>query len=131
MDIHGLFYNVAKDGVKWIVEKLSAPSKKELYLKISDLEQQIETLSNGNQYIVQNFQEILNIILKELGKKYSLSINSDTIVIAIGNSAPVALDSTVSMLQENVGVEISRKSIFHNLDDEITRSRLKMPDELE
>lgn len=122
---------IVVEGMKWIKEKLSSPSKNDLVIKISDLEQQIERLSYDNQVIVQNYQAIIDAILKGIGAEIFYTVNADTIVFSVGNSAPTLVDSTLSSSQVHIAVEPSRKPIFLDLDDEIKRARLKFPDEME
>ena len=98
------------------------PSKKELKLRISDLESQVSTLAYGNKELIDNMQIIITAILENLKEDNKLEINADNIILIQDNSGKICFSSITEKRNEN-----HYSSIFDNIDDEITRSRLLRP----
>ena len=112
---------VISEGVKWVRDKMG-PSKKELKLRISDLESQVSTLAYGNKELIDNMQIIITEILENLKEDNKLEINADNIILIQDNSGKICFSSITEKRNEN-----HYSSIFDNIDDEITRSRLLRP----
>ena len=112
---------VISEGVKWVRDKMG-PSKKELKLRISDLESQVSTLAYGNKELIDNMQIIITAILENLKEDNKLEINADNIILIQDNSGTICFSSITEKRNEN-----HYSSILDNIDDEITRSRLLRP----
>ena len=112
---------VISEGVKWVRDKMG-PSKKELKLRISDLESQVSTLAYGNKELIDNMQIIITAILEKLKEDNKLEINADNIILIQDNSGEICFRSTTEKRNDN-----HYSPIFESIDDEITRSRLLRP----
>ena len=112
---------VISEGVKWVRDKMG-PSKKELKLRISDLESQVSTLAYGNKELIDNMQIIITAILENLKEDNKLEINADNIILIHDNFGKICFSSITEKRNEN-----HSSSIFDNIDDEIIRSRLLRP----
>lgn len=112
---------VISEGVKWVRDKMG-PSKKELKLRISDLESQVSTLAYGNKELIDNMQIIITAILENLKEDNKLEIHADNIILIQDNSGEICFSSITEKRTEN-----HYSPIFDSIDDEITRSRLLHP----
>ena len=123
---------IISEGVKWVKEKMS-PSKKDLKLRIIDLEAEVRMLSYGNQTFIQNFGQIMAAILAQLKNEGSYSITADTIIQIGENNGCLLIEQSVK--KDNVYVQnapINKNvSIFEGIDEEIALNRLKRPSEVD
>ena len=124
------------EGVSWVREILG-PSKKELKLRIEDLEKQLQRLSAGNSQHSENLQLILMAILRELKDDRSFEIHANNIVYIGTNSGTVAVDESEvreisdSIVTNNQVAEFDISRIFDGLDSQIAHARLHWPDDKE
>lgn len=132
MEINEQIIPIVYEAIKWIKEKMK-PTKKELQIQVSELEEQVKTLSYGNQNLMENMGQIMCIILSKLQSDGNYIINADNIIQIKDNNAPVCVmgQGVINIAQ----VENERKklinSIFDNMDDEIIESRLSRPSDEE
>lgn len=105
---------------KWVRERFGQ-SKKELKIRITELESQVSALAYGNKELLDNMQQIITAILEQLKEGNKLEINADSIILFRDNSGEI---NTISK-KENA--ENCYTSVFDNIDDEISRSRLSRP----
>ena len=91
---------VISEGVKWVRDKMG-PSKKELKLRISDLESQVSTLAYGNKELIDNMQIIITAILENLKEDNKLEINADNIILIQDNSGKICFSSITEKRNEN------------------------------
>lgn len=116
---------VILEGVKWVKDKLG-PSKKELKVKIADLESQVKTLSYGNTLLLESMEQIVIAILERLKTDGSYTINADTIIhIEDNHGTIIAANNTTN------SVDNSWINMFDDVDLEIQKSRLKRPSDEE
>lgn len=127
MDIDKLILPTVRDGIQWVIEKLS-PSKKELELKISELEKHIRILTYNNETLQKSVNEILVVILGQLRAGGNYIISADSITKIEKNSGVVHImkDSTSFKMQENYD---DKDSIFDGMDEEILQCKLSRPSE--
>lgn len=124
------------EGVSWVREILG-PSKKELKLRIEDLENQLQKLSAGNAQHSENLQLILMAILRELKDDRSYEIHANNIVYVGTNSGTVAVDKSEvleisdSIVSNNQVAEFDISRIFDGLDEQIAHARLHLPSDKE
>ena len=122
------------EGVSWVKEKLG-PSKKELKIQISDLEKQVQAFAIGNAVLINNFELIIQEILKQLKTDSDYAINADTIVFIGENTGivDVAKSMTYNCVDSDDVVskkkieEFNVSGIFDGLDKEIAHSRVRKP----
>ena len=117
---------IVLEGVKWVQERLG-PTKKDLKLKVSDLESQVRILSYGNKALIESMEQIIFAILEQLKSEGQYTINANNIVYVKENKGTVTSNSFSR-------TEINNKkviSIFDDIDLEIQKSRLKRPSEEE
>lgn len=125
---------IISEGVSWVKENLG-PSKKELKIRISDLENQVQTLVSGNAVLVNNLELIMQAILKQLKTDCNYTINVDTIILVGENtgtvdiSKPVISNSYISsdVVAKKQVAEIDVSKIFDGLDEKIAHSRATKP----
>ncbi len=127
MDINKLIIPIVSQGIQWVNEKMK-PSKKELELKISELEKQVETLVCDNVFLQKKINEIVYAILTQLESRGNYVINADSIIQIDGNY------DTVQIMKESVPVPMQTNienisSIFDDMDEEILRRKLLRPSE--
>lgn len=125
IDIDQIF-PIVMEGIKWAKNQMK-PSKKELGLRISELEEQVKNLSYGNQIIRENINQIVSVILWQLKSEGKYIINADTIIQISDNSG------SINILQdsEEKYAQINRKHsrIFDDMDEEIIQYKLYRPSE--
>lgn len=125
MDTNELLVPVILEGVSWVKEKLG-PSKKELKLKIADLESQIKALSYGNLKLVENMEQIVNAVLDKLKLDGNYTIYADTIVKIENNNGMIITNDTIHQTNN------TWLNLFDDLDAEILKTRITKPsDEVE
>lgn len=127
MDINELIIPAVSEGIQWVKEKMR-PSKKELELKISELEKHIEILTCNNEILQKSVNEILAAILTQLrvGGNYIVSADSITLIEKNSGVVHVMKDSTSFQIQENYD---DNDSIFDGMDEEILQCKLSRPSE--
>lgn len=125
MELNEQWIPIIFESIQWVKEKMP-PSKKELQLKISDLEEQVKILSYGNGMLIKNLEQIMTIIMSKLQEEHYV-INADTIINIEENSGQVLMQKN-NIQSQTMKIE-SAKSIFDNMDEEILQSRLMRPSE--
>lgn len=117
------------EGVQWVKESFG-PSKKQLKMRITDLEEQVRSLSSGNQALLQNSREIMSVILEKLLMDGGYRIKANTIIQNSGNfqMTQIAYFDDNSTKNSN---EKKQASIFDGIDEEIMKYRLLRQSEKE
>lgn len=116
---------VILEGVKWVKDKLG-PSKKELKVRITDLESQVKALSYGNAVLLESVEQIILAIVEKLKSDGNYTINADTIIqIEDNHGTIITTNNTIT------GTENSWLNMFDDVDLEIQKSRLKRPSDEE
>lgn len=125
MDFDEPWIPIVYEGIKWVKENMK-PTKKELKLKISDLEEQLKILSYGNQVLMDNIDHIMSIILSKLKTEEHYIVNADTFIQVNENSgqAYITTNDKIGNTDKN-----NTYSIFDNIDEEIMQCRLTRPSE--
>lgn len=129
MEINEQWIPIITEAVKWVRDK-TKPTKKELQLKISDLEEQVKILSYGNKLLSTNIEHIMSIIIAQLKSDEQYKINADTIIQIKGNSGEVHImkeNKTNNILWSDDKQYI--EAIFDNMDEEIKECKLMRPSE--
>lgn len=136
MAINEQWLPIIGTGLSWIKDNLG-PSKKELSMKISELEKQIEKLTASNALSTSQARLITQAILSQLRAENSFTINADTIVFVGTNNGtvktanPVIKDSNVQGNIVDQHQETEAKfditKIFDGLDEEIAHARMQKP----
>lgn len=123
-----VFLPIILEGVKWIKEKMK-PTKQDLKLKISELEEEIKILSYGNQLLINNMELIILKIIDMLKlEKYNI-INSGAIIqINYAQSKNITTDMINNKLLKGSGRKL-KYPIFDNAEEEIIKYKLKRPSE--
>ncbi len=134
MAINSQWIPIISESISWINNQFG-PSKKELQLKISDLERQVEFLAKGNSTLIENLNSIIQAILLKLNSSNEYIINSDYIYIGenIGNMKTEKdsasdyrhVDNTSQSRQKKEELDVSK--IFDGVDEEISHTRLTNP----
>ncbi len=125
MEISEDWQPIINEAINWVKEKVK-PTKKELQLKISDLEEQIKTLSYGNQALSKNIEQILCLVISQLRADKQYVINADTIIMGNSGQVQVVKDDNVNNIscsKQDIG------DIFDNMDEEIKECKLIRPSE--
>lgn len=125
MDINEQWVPIIFEGIKWVKEKMK-PTKKELKLKVSDLEEQVKILSYGNQVLINNIDKIVSIIISQLETEGHYIINADTIIQIKENSGQVYVSANNKICNTR---RKNTYSIFDNMDEEIIQCKLTYPSE--
>lgn len=104
---------VILEGVKWVKDKLG-PSKKELKVRITDLESQVKALSYGNAVLLESVEQIILAIVEKLKSDGNYTINADTIIqIEDNHGTIITTNNTIT------GAENSWLNMFDDVDLEI------------
>lgn len=126
-------------GVDWAVEKIK--TKKSLSVKVSELQEEVHKLTESNQALSNNIDEITKAILFEFQNKQGYSINGETIVYIGSNSGnintvthtEIPLIPTKQVIQSESdskkGENINAAGIFDGIDAEILREKEHRPSE--
>ena len=126
---------VISEGVSWVTSKLG-PSKKELNIKISELEQQVQLLMAGNVALTNNLNLIIQAILNQLQASNSFIINADSISLVGSNSGVINTEKSYIAAEKiyNDIVQSEKKEgkdsvskIFDGVDEEIAHTRIAKP----
>ena len=129
MEVNEQWFPIISESINWVREKMK-PTKKELELKISDLEEQVKILSYGNQSLKKDIEQIMSIIISQLKSDGQYLINADTIFYIVGNSGQMHIAKDDSI--RNISCDNDKNfidSIFDNMDEEIKQCRLMRPSE--
>lgn len=129
MELNEQWLPIIMECLKWVKAKMK-PTKNELKLRISDLEEQVKSLSYGNQLINNNIELIMSIIIAQLKSEGQYTINADTIIHISGNNGQVNIikDDKVNNILCNVNKN-SLGHIFDDIDEEIKLCKLMRPSE--
>lgn len=134
MAINEQWLPIISEGISWVKEKLG-PSKKELKIRVSDLEKQVQALASGNTVLVNNLGLIIQAVLKQLRTDGNYYINADTIIFIGENKGSFDVTKSVISSSSISGDVVSKKQveefdvskIFDGLDQEISHSRATKP----
>jgi len=129
----GLLGPVVAEGLRWVFEELS-PSKRNMKIRIVDLETQIKNLTCGNQSLMNSHKQIMRDILEQLKDKKSYAISSEA--IAVIKATDGSLDTNETKFNQQYSIKKMttsehKISIFDGVEDEILLARLKRPSEME
>lgn len=135
MAINEQWLPIISEGIKWVGNKFSklGPSKKELYMKVSDLEQQVRVLTAGNVALTSSLDLIIQAILNRLESSNDFTINAETICfvgensgsINTGNSFTVSETSFEDINQiEGMDERFDVSKIFNGVDEEIAHTKI-------
>ena len=128
MAINESWLPVISEALTWVREK-TGPSKKELKIKVSDLEAQVKTLASGNAELLMNMNTIVQAILTQLATTEGCYINAETVILVGENKG--SLGFTRNAISRNIGnnqlANSESVSIFGNADEEIERARRALP----
>lgn len=129
MEMQEQWIPIIAEAVKWVKDK-TKPSKKELQLKVSKLEEQVKILSYGNKSLSDSIEHIMSIVIAQLQLDGQYTISADTIIHVVGNSGQVNIvkeDKTNNTLYS--GDKQCIETIFDNMDEEIIECKLMRPSE--
>lgn len=124
-------------GAEWLMEKIK--SRKTLSVKVSELENEVKKLTEGNQALYQCFQMITLAILSRVQNEPGISIDAGTIIYVKSdngtvNMTPLPDNSSHSKKKplhldsgEENTVDVSK--IFDGVDEEILRKKAFRPSE--
>lgn len=126
---------VIAEGVSWVKDKFG-PSKKELEVRVSDLEKQVHILVAGNATLVNSLGLITQAILQQL-KSDDYTINADTIVFVGENSGYIDIPQSIvsnsftsgDVVVQEQKADFNISKIFDGIDQEIAHSRISKPSE--
>ncbi len=86
-----------KAGINWIIEKAGKQdtSKKEMQIKIGDLEKEILRLSEGNRALAENMTLITSAVIAQLKENsgYTINVDIDTITLTGVNNGNVQTEN--------------------------------------
>ena len=130
MAINEKWIPVILEGISWVKE-MFGPSKKELKIHISDLEKQIQSVSAGNTFLLQNQELIMQAILNYLQTDSGYTINADTIVLVGENIGSIDIPKTTMDNTNYYGLSIASakkeafdvSEIFKGMDEEIAQAK--------
>lgn len=139
MAINAQWIPIISESLSWVSSKL-VPSKKELNIKISDLEQQVQLLTAGNAALTRNLNLILQAILNQLQFSNSFVVNADTICFVGKNTGIISMEKNFIVSEkdfkgttqsERKGGKLDVSKIFDGLDEEIAHTRISRPSDRE
>ena len=133
MAINESWLPVISEALTWVREK-TGPSKKELKIKVSDLEAQVKTLASGNAELLMNMTTIVQAILTQLATTEGCYINAETVILVGENKGSLGFTRNAisgDTVSRNIGnnqlANSESVSIFGNADEEIERARRALP----
>lgn len=135
MAINAQWLPIISESVSWVNNRLG-PSKKELNVKISDLEQQVQSLAAGNVVLMSNMNLIIQAILNQLQSSNSFIINADSICLVGKNTGVINVEKSLSITEKRLkdtSLEIREEEkldvskIFDGVDEEIAHTRIARP----
>lgn len=130
---------VVAAGINWITEKMGS-SKKEMRVKISDLESELARLSEGNKNISENIELLKKAIIAQLteNKGYTINVDIDTITLTGVNNGIVQTENRRNITKTN-NIAVKDANVvqfkesgedndepFFVTDEELARLRIKM-----
>ena len=137
MAINESWLPIIAEGVTWVKEQFG-PSKNDLKIQISDLENQVRMLAAGNTALINSLGLITQAVLRQLQSNGYNTVNADTIVFVGENDGSI----TATSKSENFGNSLSADvfpttqeegfnvaKIFDGIDQEIAQSRISRPSE--
>lgn len=126
MEVKEQWIPIITEAVKWVSKEIK-PSKKELQLRISDLEEEVKRLSYGNYALFNNIDQIVSIIVSQLKSEQKYIINADKIIYIDGKNEQINIEKDDK--KDNFEDENCISSIFDGMDEEIKQCRLLRPSE--
>lgn len=136
MAINEQWIPIICEGIAWVKENIG-PSKKELKVRISDLEKQVQMLANGNIALINNLGLITQAILMQLKMEgcYNINFNMISLNDEKGTSCyrytkETICGSTYNKVadnDQNIVNEFDVCKIFEGTEEEIAHSRKTRP----
>ena len=139
MAINAQWIPIISESLSWVNNKIG-PSKKELRIKVSDLEQQVQLLTAGNAALTRNLNLIIQAILNQLQFSNSVIVNADTICLVGKNTGIISTEKNFIVSEKNFndatqserkGGKLDVSKIFDGVDEEIARTRISRPSDRE
>lgn len=121
-------------GLEWLVSKIGS-SKKSQKIRITELENQVQSLIEGNRALCESFSLIMQAIITEIQASSSYTINTDSIIYNGSNSGSLTIEqhrtsnkSTVeNIISDGSQTEHDISKIFDGIDEEIAHTRSRKP----
>ena len=135
MAINAQWIPIISESISWVSDKLG-PSKKQLNIRISDLEQQVQLLTAGNDVLTSNLNLIIQAILTQLQASNNFIINADSICLVGKNTGTINTQKSFIVAETNFNDASQGKrgeekhdisKIFDGVDEEIAHSRVAQP----
>lgn len=129
MDINEQIFPIVAKGIQWVREKMGT-SKKNLEIKISELENQVNILSYGNKIYQEHIALITSIILEKLTQGGEYGVKADTLIQINENAGNVQIvknrehNQIIDKIKDD-----NKRTIFDNMDEEIQQCKLLYPSE--
>lgn len=126
MEIDEAWIPIISQSLEWIRGKMG-PSKKDLKIRIDELEERVNLLSYGNEILMQNTIQIMEVIIYQLKGSGDYVINADTIIqINQDNNSILNINmgkTTENVKQTKLDTEFNC-SLFDKVDEEVLQYRL-------
>ncbi len=125
---------IISEVLSWI-KAMHGPTKRELRIKVSELEQKVQLLTDGNVTLANNIELITSEILKQLKAENHCTINADAIIVIGENTGNVDAKKLVmsnSAFSDKITSKTQLKaseglSIFAGVEEEIAQMRAINP----
>ena len=138
MAINALWIPIINEAVSWVAGRFNSNSnsnipQKDLQLKISELEHQVQSLTAGNEMLMQNLNLIIQAVLQQLKDARGFTVNADSIFLIGENSGSIHQEDHSVLSDKNIGGIKQRKKkeegfdvskIFDGVDEEISHTRV-------
>lgn len=127
MEIDEAWIPIISQSLEWIRGKMG-PSKKDLKIKIEELEEKVNLLSYGNEVLMHNTMQIMEVIISQLKGSGNYVINADTIMQINQDSNSklnINLDRTTEKIEQTKSDVQFNYSLFDKVDEEVLQCRLK------
>lgn len=103
------------------------PSKKELKMRIEDLEKQIQELNKNNKDISDFYEVVIDDLCEKIGSTYSFFIEADTICI-VNNSGQIGSGNSQSnYIDNNSSPNSTFDKLISRMNKGIDEKRRKYP----
>lgn len=135
MAINAQWIPIISEGISWVSNQFG-PSKKELIVKVSDLEQQVQSLVAENVRLTSNMNLIVQAILNQLQASNNFIINADSICLVGKNTGIINTEKSFAIAPTNFkGIsqgdrkeeKLDVSKIFDGVDEEIAHTRITQP----
>lgn len=94
--------DIVAAGINWITKKMG-PSKKEMRVRIEDLEKELGRLSEGNRALSENVSLMTSAIIAQLKENtgYTINVDIDTITLTGVNNGVVQTENRRAVTKTN------------------------------